>query len=84
MIKLSLYKALNTFPANTTLSNTFFPFYLRCSELQMSGTQCNENYPTADKLFIFQELAIEVALSAKYLKHPRKTQSIITFKSFSA
>lgn len=39
----------------------------------MSGAQCNENYLTADKLFIFQELAIEVALTAKYLKHPQKT-----------
>lgn len=73
MIELSLCRALTTYPASTTLSNTFFHFYLRCSELQMSDTQCKENYPTADKLFIFQELAIEVALTAKYLKHPRKT-----------
>lgn len=73
MIELSPCRTLTTYPANTTLSNTSFPFYLRCSELQMSDTQCNENYPTADKLFIFQELAIEVALTAKYLKHPRKT-----------
>lgn len=38
----------------------------------MSGIQYNENYPTADKLFIFQELAIEGALMAKYLKHPER------------